>query len=785
MKKIYIILSLLWCCLINAQQLSPDTIINRLWQQIHIFPQEKIYLHTDKNEYIAGEKMWIKAYVVNATTHQPDTVSRYIYAEIISPLDQIAARVCFRRDSLQLLHGSLQLNDTLPGGKYTLRAYTRYMQNLDESYFFKKQIRIISPMAKEPSLPSTIQEEYDVAFLPEGGQLVEGVLCKVAFKSINAHGYGEDISGVILNDKQDTITTFSSLYKGMGAFSFIPQTGMQYIARYTNSAGKMKESILPKAEQSKYALQITRKKDDFYVSVLHSSNKISEPIFLVVHQRGLPRYAQIWDSSLRYLKFSETDFSSGIINFLITDLYGNVISERLAFKLPSKAMSSVRSDCLQYTPRQKVQLELQATDEQGMPWEGTASIAVTDNADVYPDSCNSIISNLLLTSELKGFIENPNWYFQYPESTLKREAIDILMLTQGWRRYDISQILKGKNEIPELFPETSMSITGTVTSSNKNKATENINVSILSPKLNLLKNVTTDNNGKFSLQGLEFADTIDFWVSIPKESMKRNTKLSICHPPIPSAHSLPISHFKTLCPDNKRELNYLQKTKNRITYEQGIRHIYIDEVTITASRKKYQTEYERFATRVITEEKIQKNGSPTIEGVISSFIGRHLLNNSQLVFDGVLCELKENAQYILQTLPPSDIQQIDIIKPPATIGFFNVGANTNLIFITTKRGYTHINKDNSPNNMIHFNLTGYTSNAEFYSPQYDRKQEDLKQDLRTTIYWKPDLKFSNGKANVTFYTADTPSTYTIIAEGISNNGYTLRVTGEINLNFAN
>ena len=852
-RNVVWLLAFCWCCVVNAQQLSPDTVISRLWQQIHLFPQEKLYLHTDRNEYVAGEKIWIKAYIVNATTHRPDSSSRYVYVDLINPFNQVALRRCFRRDSLQLIHGAFPLDDTLPGGDYTLRAYTRYMQNKEEAYSFKKHLRVLTPISQEVELkiqrtegqtyilqcvsrdsrePQTFysaqvwsetgklwtrqhdrdvafkldpnllkhsvvlaqvgncrqylplcpfgRHDYDVSFLPEGGQLIEGAVCKVAFKAVNNEGYGESVSGVVLNGCQDTVTVFRSLHQGMGTFSFIPQAGKCYIARCTDSSGIVKEIVLPQVEKTGYSLQVMQRKSDYYVSVLHHPDMVVEPLILVVHQRGLPRYAQLWNFSFQSLKFAEKDFSSGIVHFLLVDLRGNIRSERLAFRFPSGEKSQAVPDKPRYASRHLVRLELQAIDEQGMPWEGSASLAVTDNADVLPDSCCSLPAYLLLSSEVKGYVEDPHWYFRWPDSVLRQEAVDVLMLTQGWRRYHLPKLFRGKYESPQISPETSMAVEGSVTSGGKGRPVEKMKVRVLAPEINLLEDTATDKDGRFVLKGFEFADTVNFWVSLPLEDIRRSTRLSVCSPSVPPACSLPLSFSSFVETDNKRKSSHLRKANGRIVNGQGIRHVYMEEVTVTAPRKIYHTEYERYATHTVSEGRIRKSGSSTIEGVIRSMLGGHLLNSAQIVFDGVLCELKENVRFILQDLPPSDIQQIDVIKSPASIGFFG-GVMSDLIIITTKRGETSMRKSGLPANMAHVDLIGYTRETEFYSPKYDspEKQNGQTPDLRTVIHWKPDVCFRNGRASVCFYTADTQGAYSYVVEGVSNNGCTLRMIGEI------
>jgi hypothetical protein len=177
-----------------------DNIVQHFNEQLNIFPQEKIHLHTDRDVYISGEKIWFKAYVTDALTHLDPTHSRYVYVELISPVDTLMHSVMVRPTD-GMFYGNLPLTEYVPTGNYTLRAYTRYMENLGDDYFFKKNIRIenlMTPVNQQRPTANrgTLKDDYSISFFPEGGNLPEGVVSKVAFKALNINGYPEIVSGV-------------------------------------------------------------------------------------------------------------------------------------------------------------------------------------------------------------------------------------------------------------------------------------------------------------------------------------------------------------------------------------------------------------------------------------------------------------------------------------------------------------------------------------------------------------------------------------------------------------
>lgn len=836
-----------WNLYTDAQVLPLDTILNRIQEQMCVYPQEKLYIHTDRSVYVAGDTAWMKAYVVDAMTHQPVYRSRYVYVELINPFNRVETRIKLRQDSLGMIHGNIALQDTLPSGNYTLRAYTRFMENEGKDYFFRKQIRILSPLEKSLQLQASRDEDgnfcidfvnnlsrnpltinyasvisesgelycskhenrislphwnrkdktllvkvgnyqqyvsfdentsldYEVSFMPEGGELIPNALCKVAFKSINSKGLGEDITGTIVDETGDTIVDVRSFHKGMGYFSYIPTKEKSYRLLCSNKYGLNKTFSLPKTDTGKYALKVSRNKGHFFVSYLSEHKKNSDSLVLLVHQRGIPKHLQLWLPISNEKVINMDSFGEGIVNFMLLDTHGNILSERLAFVFHETEHNPMLKDSMTFTPHSKASLSLYAKDKIGNPLNGHASIAITDNSDIKPDSLSSILSSLLLTSELKGYVEEPHWYFQGTDRK-RQEALDVLMLTQGWRRYHLQKVIKEKIfDLPRFSHEESMEVKGKILSIIRQKPREKALVWIMAPSEGFIHEAIADEKGMFSLHGFEFPDSTTYIIMAQSAKGKNNVILKMEEEAFPSANEkLPM-----ILPNHHKLpwLDYLNKVNERLAYENGIRHIFMDEVVVTASQKKYLTNYQIAADKVITEEMIKKSGASSIEMLLRSLVGFRIFHSNTLyVLDETPLD-GSAAWQVMSMIRPEDIQQIDIIRGMKCIGYFG-GKQDAIVAITLKSGSAGASWD--PVNITHILPLGYQKKANFYAPHYEIKDRDKidGQDLRTTIHWQPDIVFKDGKAEVVFYTSGIPTSYSIVVEGITQEGNILREVKEM------
>ena len=324
-------------------------------------------------------------------------------------------------------------------GDYSLTAYTLYMRNPGPEYFFKKPLTIWPYQESRRTQRNTSVRkvsDFDVSFFPEGGYLIDGYDCCVAFKALGDDGGSVEVTGVVKNDREEVVDTLRTLHGGMGCLRFTAHTGERYYAECTMAGGKTERFELPASRNTACVLKILQTEENFTVLPI-SGRPLPKGLKLLVHCRGNICYHKPWNYDYASLIFRRSDLPGGILQILLLDKAGNALSERLVFNRRRRtcddrhAGSEVRSK-----QRTKVTLAVTATDPDGGPAAGDFSIAVTDRAAVPSATSGSIYSTLLLTSELRGTIETPDWYFEGRDAA-RVTALDALLLTQGWRRYDV------------------------------------------------------------------------------------------------------------------------------------------------------------------------------------------------------------------------------------------------------------------------------------------------------------------------------------------------------------
>lgn len=778
--------------------LPNDSIISRIWRQNALFPREKIYTMTDKSVYIPGDTIWFRTFLVDATNLQESCQSRYVLAELISPTDTLVNRVKIVKDKNSAFYGYLRIPYEIPVGEYSLRCYTKYLQNWKGNASFARNIKIVKKKNNDNNWKKKEKgSRFHVGFYPEGGTLIAGNLCRVAFKAENKNnGLGVGIHGWIIGNRKDTVCYFQTSHRGMGDFSFIPQSGVRYHAICRTASGEEKHFDLPLADERACALKVVRKKDVSLVSAIVGKNTDAGNLRLLAVTRECPVFAQEIEEG-KYISFPDTLFKSGIVHFFL--LKNRLVASRRSIFVTKQgeANASIHtlSDSL-FRSREKTELELQLTNKNGKPLNGIASLTITDAGDLVPDSLQTICSELLLSSDLNGTIEDPAWYFRHPDKMQAHHALDLVMCIHAWCRYDVPDILKGNYWTPTFLPETSMTIEGRITTRVRRSPIEQAKVTLHVKGYNDIGITTTDSTGYFHFNGFEFPDSTIYMLSSERKNGRKDIVLttdSIAYPPIKREYMPKIPVRPTN--DDNVYAKYVEKAIRNISVNNDIRHYLLGDVTVTARKPKvYETEYEWTANNVIKEKEIRKSGIQEIGMFIRSRTGVDFFTfrggfknkpgepskmpNRAIVLDGNPIEDEGTIKYILDGgMNKDDVQQIDILKGTQCVGFF--GAKYDLIIaITTNRGSNGRGADYTDTNFAYLVPLGLQKPVEFYSPHYKRGKSELS-DLRTTIYWKPNVQFKNGKANVSFYTADSPSTYTILVEGIAENEEPFRLEEKI------
>lgn len=776
-------------------QIRLDTLKSNLLTQLNLSHQEKIHLQLDKSIFIPGEKIWFRSFLVDAVFHQPNTESRYIYVELINREDSIVNRVLIKPDDDNLHYGYLSIPEDIASGTYNIRAYTTHMRNVDESYFFRKSIQILDPKPVEYNSEAISDAgEYNVSFHPEGGYIPEGTPSLIAFKAIKANGLHEDISGYIIDDKNDTIMAIQSSHMGMGVFSLNAIHGKRYRAVCKNKEGIVKHFGLPSAMPDAYVLHVNHSRGRLWVSVLASQNIVgrSDSLYLLIHTRGSIQYVDKWNFDKKTMAFDSSQFPSGISQIVLLNSHMQPISERLIFCLnDDQAYISFQPDKPDYKTREQVKLKMKVTDSGKRLLDGSFSVAVTDDDDIQPDTTTTILSNLLLTSELRGYVENPAFYLQAGDVQTSNAA-DLLMMTQGWRRYNIDQALRGNFQYPTVPAEVGQEISGIVKDGYfKKEPLKDSHVSLLSLNYDYMDFTKTDDSGCFSFNGFEFPDSTRFLIQASTKK-GRGSRVELYVNKYVSPSISYIVPFTKMNQDNKELVfNFLEKANQKYTFENGIRMIHLDAVEVKGRIKAKATHptsfYAHLMDNVYTSKDIANKNYVSIESLL------RIISGVKIEYDmyqkPMIFIRKSPVLFIINDLyiDDFDIRDIDI-NDIETIGIIreHKGAilgsrGKNAIVITTKKMNGEIPKENKMN-IKQITPLGYQNPVEFYSPKYETKEQldSPNPDLRSVLFWKPNVILSeNGEAVVDFYTADTKTSYTIITEGITSAGKIFHGTQKI------
>ena len=796
----------------------------KLSTQLELYPQEKIHLHTDRDFYISGEKIWFKAYLVDAQSHISTNVytnnaySHYVYVELISPSNSLVSRVMISRAD-DMYHGNLSLLDNLPEGNYTLRAYTRYMENMGDDYFFKKNIRIGNPAVSKTKQQQADQsqlnsDDFDVAFYPEGGNIPEGVLWRVAFKAVNKDGNSEKITGIVTDESGVEMITVETHHSGMGIFDFIPELGKKYYLKCRNTNGVEKQFELPQPSARAYSLIATTFKNEIDIGVHKSGNAPGISCYLLAHSRGTVLYFDEWDFTQEFVSFLKEDFPAGVIQFILFDEQMNPLSERLIFSNnEAEATIEFQTDKDVYQIREKVSASLQSSSFSERAGEGLShfSIAVTDDHDIAVNESTTILSSLLLSSELKGYIENPAYYLH------DDVALDLLMMTHGWRRYNIPEVVKGNFEEPQIPFQMFQGISGQVRNLNSRRTVPDSEVLIME-KNGGAEVLTTDRNGSFCIPELDFPDSTTFVLRALNRNGRKNIRLIIDHEIFPISVFAPLNPITSMKTEDKEKKDesvigdFIEKAVQRAKFDEDVWYLQLEEIAITAKRVEREArtqfwankssdktisrddiEKYKFSNRSLIESismfdpgiRVSLNGADKIvvvRGNFSSEVGSVIDGRSKkivpalLVVDGIARE-DENSAW---EMPMSNIESIDVFKGASAVSFGMRGAN-GVISVTTRRG-GNPSVDIEKHNQVVYTPLGYQRPVEFYSPKYETLQAKRSAipDLRTTIYWKPDIVISeDGKVSFEFYTSDFRTTYSVVIEGITSDGRMVRQVEKI------
>ena len=442
----------------------------------------------------------------------------------------------------------------------------------------------------------------------------------MAFKALGDDGGSVEVAGVLKNDREEVVDTLRTLHGGMGCLRFTPHTGERYYAECTMAGGKTERFDLPASRNTACVLKILQTEENFTVLPI-SGRPLPKGLKLLVHCRGNICYHKPWNYDYASLIFRRSDLPGGILQILLLDKAGNALSERLVFNRGEELATTDVQIGGTLEQRTKVTLAVTATDPDGGPAAGDFSIAVTDRAAVPSATSGSIYSTLLLTSELRGTIETPDWYFEGRDAA-RVAALDALLLTQGWRRYDVPELMKKEYVEPQYPLEVGQEITGRISKSglwNRKKKLSRYEMRMIVPSLHYVTKCAVDDTGAFALNGFDFPDST-LYVLRPaavRGSMPEAT-VKVARDSFPEVGTLP------RVPAQEQKKPYIAQARYYIEQrgQTDMRNILIDTVYVTHHKRLESTRPEhRLAARTWTAEQIKESGAGTILDFIARMPG--------------------------------------------------------------------------------------------------------------------------------------------------------------------
>lgn len=639
---------------------------------------------------------------------------------------------------------------------------------------------------------------FDIQFFPEGGNLLNDGIRNIAFKTIGQNGFSVNVEGVIYNQQGDSITSISSTHQGMGVFQLplLHSKPNNYTAKvHIPNTNKYKNVNLPPVLDTGFGISLQQIERKLIYNIFSAGvHTPSTTLYLLVHERGKLLFIfPIKDSSQYTGKIPLFQLPSGIVHFLLLDSIGNALSQRISFVYhPSKSNVWLETNKEKYATREKVDLSLSLSHDEDSLINAVCSISITEDETVKTDSNqNNIITHLLLTSDLKGYIETPNAYFN-EQANMVSSKIDLVMLTHGWTRFNVPDILNSKFPKFRYFLEVGQSISGKIT----NVLGKGINTGTLitiGGKAKIFKLTTTDEHGNFLVEGISFPDSTTFILQGKNKRGYNTVDVLVDKDSFPILGKYPKIDTSIHAINIDNYLNVMNKKYQ----DEGVHKItHLKEITVY-SQKSQTDEYDNpmyagLGNPMKNNELEQRFSGQNILEVLRTFSGVNIVgnsisirgsaNNPLLVIDDMPYN-DDDISNILATIDISQVGYLNVLKDAETSIFGAQGGN-GVIIINFKKGIDFITSSSKPLGIAIINPLGYYKPNEFYNPKYENQEEKNNPfaDIRTTIYWNPHILLNTQKpTNISFYTADRTSTYTMIIEGISHKGEPFRYTKKIKI----
>jgi hypothetical protein len=768
----------------NVKSQSATEYLNRLSNQL---PIQKIHLHLDRENYVAGQTAWFKAYL--STDYLPDTISTSLHTEMIDAstlksIKKVTCPVLFGAAT-----GSIDIADSTSTGYYLLRSYTSEMAAANNEFAFQQYFFVFGKA--KPTTGVTIPETVNLDFFPEGGNLVNGLSTSVAFKAYSTNGLPVSISGTVYNQKGLKITTLSSTHDGMGMFDITPTNGEQY---YVIPDGKTERYNLPAATDKGIVLTVIPHPQGSFFEIKQNTG---DETFTAAYMIGQMQHHIVFKKNFSVAASSmegvvnTSSLHSGIMQITVFNKNGMPLAERLCFVNNKEYIQpiSLLADTINFSAgaRNRVSVLLKDTVQ------GQLSVAITDpEMDMNTTRPQNIVSSLLLTSDLKGYVHNAAWYFFADDEAVKN-ALDLLMMTNGWRRFKWIDIANPIPAIKKQDPFITIKGSAFLKDTKRPFADKQLLLMINSTSTKKSRSshfLETDKDGKFRIDSLVIFDKNRLLFTDVRGKKSQYIDIELSADSIGKTQGLSLQNLRRL---NKPENNIVEKWKMDYDAIVKANGLLLDEVRVKVIKKSpMQVVDENYTTGMFSGDAtkavdlVNSDEASTYMNIFDYLQTR--VNGLTVTNDGLdyglvyrqgpsmssmgnipmtifLDEVETDAS-VIATISPN---QIALLKIYSTFvgGWGNAPGGA--IAIYTKKGADYVSGTSLANIKMY---NGYSVTKEFYAPDYKISADGLSADNRATLDWRPTIFVNNinPRIPVSFYNNSRSKSFKVIVEGMTNTG---------------
>lgn len=791
MKNLFFILILIIVCFQSFSQTLPEKIVASLDSFSLLRPQEKTYLQTDRNNYLVGETIYFKAY--NVLYQKPSILSKVIYVELADANGKLLQKNMLKLSNGSA-NGSMDIDTHQPSGTYYLRCYSLWMLNFP-SFISQKEITIANTDKQENKKTRNTPTHIHLSFFPEGGDLINNLKSTVSFKATDDNNNPVNITGEITNSKNELVASLKTVHDGMGTFEITPNSNEIYKAIIKNPGNS--------------AFNLPAVKDEGVV--LTADNSGSTKVFVKVSRSeknkslynnllvaALLNYKVVYmgklniDEGLDALAINKKNLEPGIMQITVLTEDGKPLAERLVFianhTIKNEAIEPTQTDIQK---RKKNIVTINVPEFSNL----NAAISITNTEGETIKNMPSIISLLLLTSDIRGNVNDAGYYFKDKDS-ITLSHLDLLMLTNGWRRFKMEELIAGKfSELHYPF-ETGLSISGKVLQSNGKSVLKDGKISLIikgEDSTTILSEAKVDAASVFVVDNIDFKKEATVYYQGVNDK-KQNALVSATFNPAyfdtlktakiyTDRSPMPVDTLNILF---KKLMNIKLKTDStfgkvlpgvfikgkRKNVTDSLNSVYAStffsesDQTLALDGNSYYFDIWQFLQRMVPGILINKTDTGTqvnfsryaLLDVFSSDV-----ENSSVQF--YINEVPVSVN-VVESINPSDIGLVKIYKGVTAI---TLGASRGAIALYTKKGVS--TRDWRDKGFDMFKRSGYSVNREFYYMDYSKiKSENIPTDVRPTLYWNPQMKIKDNKAVIEFYNDDACKKFNVVMEGIDANG---------------